>query len=172
LYAPKGVGVLYIRKGIQIQPFILGAGHENGRRAGTENVIEIVGLGKACEILNDNQISNSRKVKALRDKFYNGLIASGIGVILNGHPDKRLPNTLNVSFAGIESSKLIEKIPGIAVSAGSACHANSKVPSSVLTAMGIADKEAFSAIRFSFGMFTTKADVDYTLKMISKALKK
>src|SRR3989339_12296 len=172
LYAPKGVGVLYIRKGIQIQPFILGAGHENGRRAGTENVIEIVGLGKACEILNDNQISNSRKVKALRDKFYNGLIASGIGVILNGHPDKRLPNTLNVSFAGIESSKLIEKIPGIAVSAGSACHANSKVPSSVLTAMGITDKEAFSAIRFSFGMFTTKADVDYTLKMISKALKK
>ena len=172
LYAPKGVGVLYIRKGIQIQPFILGAGHENGRRAGTENVIEIAGFGKACEILNDNQISNSRKVKALRDKLYNGLIASGIEVTLNGHPDKRLPNTLNVSFAGIESSKLIEKIPDIAVSAGSACHANSKVPSSVLTAMGLTNKEAFSAIRFSFGLFTTEKDIDHTLMMIRKALKK
>ena len=172
LYAPKGVGALYIREGIKIKPFILGAGHENGRRAGTENVIEIAGLGKACEILNKKQNSNSRKIKILRDKFYNGLKRNDIEVKLNGHPEKRLPNTLNVSLIGIENHVLLEKIPEIAVSTGSACHSNSKVPSSVLTAMGITEKESFYAIRFSFGLFTTEEDIDYALEKIKKVLKK
>ena len=172
LYAPKGVGVLYMRKGIKIKPFMLGAGHENGRRAGTENVIEIVGLGKACEILNKKMKENSKRTKILRDGLFNGLRENGIEFKLNGHPGKRLPNTLNISFAGIENSALLGRMPEIAVSAGSACHANSKVPSSVLTAMGVTDKEAFSAVRFSLGLFTTEQDIDYALDKIRKSFKK
>lgn len=164
LYAPKGIGGLYIRKGIQIQPLILGAEHENGRRAGTENVIEIVGLGKACELLYRIMESNSKRIKRLRDRLYKGLIENSIKIKLNGHPEERLPNTLNISFIGIENNRLLDKIPEIAVSTGSACHSNSKVPSSVLTAMDITSEEAFSAIRFSLGWFTTEEEIDFYYK--------
>jgi cysteine desulfurase len=169
LYAPKGVGTLYMRKGIQIQPFILGAGHENGKRAGTENVIEIAGLGKACELLNKHMDNNSKKIKKLRDKLYNGLIENGKKIKLNGHPELRLPNTLNISFKGIENNKLLEKIPEIAISTGSACHSNSKIASGVLTAMGLTPEDAFSSVRISIGIFTTEKEIDFTLEKIVKA---
>lgn len=170
LYAPKGVGALYIRKGITIHPFMLGAGHESGRRAGTENVIEITGLGKACEILEKKMEYNSKRIKELRDKLYNGLINAGIKVKLNGHLKHRLPNTLNVSFIGADSHKLLSKIPGIAVSTGSACHADSKEPSGILTAMGIRADVAFGAVRFSLGLWTTGKEIDFVVKKIKEVL--
>lgn len=170
LYAPKGIGVLYMRKGISIQPLILGAGHENGRRAGTENVIEIAGLGKACEILNKDMKRNSRRIMVLRDRFYNGLSETGVGVKLNGHPDKRLPNTLNVSFTGINSNKLLEQVPFLAASTGSACHANSAEPSKVLMSMGMKKEDAFGAIRFSLGLWTTEGEIDTIINSVGKAL--
>ncbi|MDD5686565.1 MAG: cysteine desulfurase family protein [Elusimicrobia bacterium] len=171
LYAPKGVGAIYIRRGIQIQPLILGAGHESGRRAGTENVIEIVGLGKACELSSHKMPVNSKRIQVLRNKLYNDLKMNGIKMKLNGHPEKRLPNILNLSFAGIENQILLEKMPEIAVSTGSACHSNSKIPSNILTAMGVTDKDAFSAVRFSLGLFTTEEEINYTVKKIIKVIK-
>jgi len=171
LYAPKGVGVLYIRRGIQIQPLILGAGHESGRRAGTENVIEIAGLGKACELSAYKMSVNSKKIQLLRNKLYNDLKMNGIKMKLNGHQEKRLPNTLNVSFVGIKNHILLEKMPEVAVSTGSACHSNSKIPSNILTAMGVTDKDAFSAVKFSLGLFTTKEEINYTVKKIIKVIK-
>lgn len=163
IYAPKGVGALYIRKGIEIEPLILGAGHEHGRRAGTENVIEIVGLGKACELLEKTMQENGAKLKKLRNKFYDGLIESGIRVKLNGHPIHRLPNTLNVSFLGMDSHELLEKTPGIAASTGSACHADLRKPSRVLSAMGIRPSDALGAVRFSLGLRTTEKDIEIAI---------
>jgi cysteine desulfurase len=170
LYAPKGVGVLYIRKGVQIQPFILGAGHEMGKRAGTENVIEIVGLGKACEIFGKNMVKNSVRIQKLRDYLYQGLLDAGLKLKLNGHPEKRLPNTLNISFLGVDSHELLNKIPFLAASTGSACHAHTKEPSGVLTAMGIKPEIAFGAVRFSLGLGTKKEEIDRIIKAITKIL--
>ncbi|MBI4777996.1 cysteine desulfurase [Candidatus Desantisbacteria bacterium] len=170
LYAPKGVGALYIRRGIQIQPLILGAGHESGRRAGTENVIEIAGLGKACEILEKTRNENSERIKKLRDKLYRELLNTGIKIKLNGHPECCLLNTLNISFTGFDSHELLKKIPHIAASTGSACHSNVKEPSSVLTAMGIKPEDAFGAVRFSLGIWTTKEEIDFAVKKLERAL--
>ncbi len=166
LYAPKGVGALYIKKDTILEPFILGAGHENGRRAGTENVIGIAGLGKACEILKKDLLQNSKRIKKLRNLFYDKLKNIGIEIKLNGHPEDRLPNTLNVSFNKIDSHELLQKIPELAASTGSACHANSKEPSAVLTAMGIAKETAFAAVRFSLGMWTTEEEINYIVDAI------
>ena len=168
LYAPKGVGALFIKKDTILEPFILGAGHENGKRAGTENVIGIAGLGKACEILKKNLLLNSNRIKKLRNLFYDKLKSIGIEIMLNGHPEDRLPNTLNVSFNKIDSHELLQKIPELAASTGSACHANSKEPSAVLTAMGIAKETAFSAVRFSLGMWTTDEEINYIVEAIKK----
>ncbi|MBI5554315.1 MAG: cysteine desulfurase [Elusimicrobia bacterium] len=170
LYAPKGVGALYIRKGINIQPLFLGAGHENGRRAGTENVIAIAGLGKASQILEKTMEKNTRRIQELRDQLHHDLLNIGAKVKLNGHPTQRLPNTLNMSFIGLDSPILLQKMPDIAVSTGSACHATSKEPSGVLKAIGLTNKEAFSAIRFSLGMWTTKQEIDLVAKKIKKIM--
>ena len=168
LYAPKGVGALFIRKGIKIESLMFGAGHERGLRPGTENVIEIAGLGKSCEILAKNMRRNSKRTEELRDRLQNGLLNAGIKIKLNGHPELRLPNTLNVTFIGIDSHELLNRIPGIAASTGSACHADSKEPSAVLTAMGIKPEDAFGAVRFSLGMRTTEDEIDYTVKAIKR----
>ena len=172
LYAPKGVGVLYKRKGIEIEPLMYGAGHERGSRPGTENVIEIAALGKSCEILKKTMRKNSVRIRRLRDSLEQGLIDAGIRIRLNGHPEKRLPNTLNVSFPGIDGHELLKKIPNIAASTGSACHANVKEPSAVLTAMGVKPEDAFGAIRFSLGLWTTEEEITYTIKAIKKAFHK
>ncbi|MEW6089227.1 MAG: cysteine desulfurase family protein [bacterium] len=163
LYAPKGAGALFMRQGIKIEPLMYGAGHERGLRPGTENVIEIAGLGKSCEIMGKTMPENSKRIKKLRDKLFQGLINKGIKVKLNGHPEKRLPNTLNISFIGTDSHELLKRIPYIAVSTGSACHSNSKQPSSVLTAMGVSPEDAFGAVRFSLGIWTTDEEIDYAI---------
>ncbi len=169
LYAPKGVGVLFIRRGIDLPSLIHGAGHERGRRAGTENVLEIVGLGKACEIALRDGKSTEKHLRELRDHLHARLQKHFQEVRLNGHPTQRLPNTLNVSLVGIPVHSLLDACPGIAVSTGSACHSGSVEPSPVLTAMGILAEIAQSAIRFSVGRMTTLQDIDRAVELLVAA---
>jgi cysteine desulfurase len=160
LYAPKGIGALYVRRGVKIESFIHGAGHEGGRRAGTENVPYIVGLGKACEIIKANPALGHR-AKELRDRLYDRLHQSlGDKVVVNGHPDQRLPNTLNLNFLGHVGAEFLQKLPEIAASTGSACHEGSVTQSPVLCAMGVPPEIGKGAVRLSVGRFTTEDEVD------------
>jgi len=151
LYAPKGVGALYIRRGTRIAPLIHGAGHEGGRRAGTENVAGVVGLGQACAIAAETMAETVERLRALRDRLHEGLTTRVEGLHLNGHPTQRLPNTLNLSFEGLDGNALLATLPEIAASTGSACHAGTTDPSPVLTAMGVPPEIALGAVRFSLG---------------------
>lgn len=169
-YAPKGVGALYVRKGLKLEPLIHGAGHESGRRAGTENVASIVGLGKAAEIARRDLKEYGEKVFNLREKLYWGILDKIEGVKLNGRPAERLPNTLNLSFEGIDSEDILSKMKNFALSTGSACHAGHKEPSKVLLAMGIAPKLALGAVRFSLGKYTTKGDINQTAVAVTKSI--
>jgi cysteine desulfurase len=155
LYAPKGVGALYVRRGTSIAPLVLGAGHEHGLRPGTENVASIVGLGKACELAEGDLDVESARQRRLRDQLWERLRAGIPGVRLNGHPQERLPNTLNVSFPGVRGSVLLAATPEIAASTGSACHAGEETPSSILSAMGLDATLALGAVRLSMGRSTT-----------------
>jgi cysteine desulfurase len=161
LYAPKGIGSLYVRAGVTVEPLIHGAGHEGGRRAGTENVASIVALGMACEIAGRSLPTAAERLQALRDRLWHGLRA-GLGdrVVLNGHPDRRLPNTLNVNFVGCIGTELLEAIPEIAASTGSACHEGRVRLSPVLAAMGVPPEVGRGAVRLSVGRFTTEPDVN------------
>jgi cysteine desulfurase len=160
LYAPKGVGVLYVRKGVKLEPFIHGAGHEAGRRAGTENVPYIVGLGKACEIAKQDP-SLALRAKVLRDRLFDRLHrALGDKIVLNGHPDLRLPNTLNINFLGHVGAEFLRKVPEIAASTGSACHEGAITQSPVLCAMGVPPEIGKGAVRLSVGRFTTEEEID------------
>jgi cysteine desulfurase len=161
LYAPKGVGALYIRKGVKLEPLIHGAGHEQGRRAGTENVPYVVGLGKACELARQSLPDATGRLNRLRDRLWERL-REGFGdqVTLNGHPEQRLPNTLNVNFLGEYGDDLLERMPEVAASRGSACHAGSVTLSPVLKAMGVSPREGRGAVRFSVGRFTTEEEID------------
>ncbi|MFO7904068.1 MAG: cysteine desulfurase family protein [Planctomycetota bacterium] len=160
VYAPKGVGALYIRNGVRIEPCLHGAGHEKGRRAGTENVLLDVGLGAACQLA--KRWIGMPAVRDLRDRFWQMLRdALGDGVVLNGHPDKRLPNTLNVSFVGRVGSEVLSRLEGVAASTGSACHEGAVTLSPVLEAMGISPEVGMGAVRFSLGRTTTSADIEY-----------
>jgi cysteine desulfurase len=168
LYAPKGVGALYIRNGTILDNLIHGASQENGRRAGTENVPYIVGLGRASEIALHSIQHFAYDVKVLRDRLYDK-IREGLGdenVKLNGHPEKRLPNTLNISIRDVIGEELLRQIPEIAASTGSACHAGSTEPSSVLTAMGLTREQALGALRLSLGRWSTVEDVDTAAKLV------
>jgi cysteine desulfurase len=161
LYAPKGVGVLYVRRGVRLEPFFHGAGHESGRRAGTENVPYIVGLGTACEILRRSLPEASARLQALRDRLWEQLRAAlGDRVVLNGHPVERLPNTLNVSFVGCVGSELLEAVPEVAASTGSACHEGKVTQSPVLCAMRVPPAVGKGAVRLSVGRFTTEEEID------------
>ena len=158
-YAPKGVGALFVREGIDLEPLLHGAGHEAGRRAGTENILEIVGLGAACELaqawIDDTSISE------LRDHLWRALrVQFGDRVVLNGHLEKRLPNTLNVSFRGLSGNEILARMPSVAASTGSACHAGTTQISPVLEAMGVPTDVGLGAVRFSLGRRTTQADLD------------
>ena len=168
LYAPKGIGALYIRKGIAVEPLIHGASHEMGNRAGTENVIFNVALGKACEIAKKSLYDN--KIKQLTEYFYESL--KGIfdeQIKLNGDLHKRLPNTLNVSFLGYHGSEILFKLgDDIAASTGSACHSGSIAISPVLKAMGIPYTIGQGAVRFSLGRYTTKEEIDIVLDRLKK----
>ncbi|WP_419695667.1 cysteine desulfurase family protein [Mesorhizobium muleiense] len=159
LYAPKGVGALYVRGGLRLEPLIHGAGHEHGRRAGTESALLAVGLGAACALAGD--LEPMARVRVLRDRFWDALQESfGDRVALNGHPQHRLPNTLSVSFVGMIGAEVLSRLDGVAASTGSACHAGRVELSPVLTAMGVPDKIGMGAVRFSLGRATTSAETD------------
>ncbi|MBI5576017.1 MAG: cysteine desulfurase [Deltaproteobacteria bacterium] len=162
VYAPKGIGALYLREGTRIEPFVHGAGHEAGRRAGTENVLLAVALGAACEAA--RKWVGMPQVRALRERFWDGLKdIFGDRVTLNGHPDARLPNTLNVNFVGRVGADVLAKLHGVAASTGSACHAGSVTLSPVLAAMRIPPEEGMGAVRFSLGRPTAWEELDEVL---------
>jgi cysteine desulfurase len=172
LYAPKGVGVLYVRRGVKLEPLVHGAGHEDGRRAGTENVPYLVGLGTACEIARRSLPAATERLAKLRNRLWDRLRA-GLGdrISLNGHPERRLPNTLNVNFAGCVGSELLEKTPEVAASTGSACHEGRVALSPVLCAMGVAPTLGRGALRLTVGRFTTEEEIDLAADaLIARAL--
>lgn len=159
LYAPKGIGALYIRRGMALEPLIHGAGHESGRRAGTESALLAAALGKACEIAQDGAAMAA--VCRLRDLFWERLRgAFGDRVVLNGHFEQRLPNTLNVAFVGQVGADILARMPEVAASTGSACHSGETTLSPVLRAMGVAPEVGIGAIRFSLGRATTLAEIE------------
>ena len=166
LHAPKGVGILYVRKGTRLSPFMLGGHQEAGRRAGTENVPGIVGLGKACELAAVNLEEENSKVKYLRDKLEKALMEKCPDCRLNGDPDNRLPNTCNISFEYIEGEAILLMLDkyGICASSGSACTSGSLEPSHVLRAMGVPFTAAHGSIRFSLSRYNTEEEVDFTIE--------
>jgi len=166
LYAPKGIGALYIRGGISIEPLIHGAGHESGRRAGTENIMFDVALGEACEIAS-KELKNDH-IKKLTEYFYNGLKEIfGSSIKLNGHPEQRLPNTLNISFLGYIGHEILNGLGDVAASTGSACHSGLTTISPVLKSMNVADEAGRGAVRFSLGRYTTEDEIDEVLGRLS-----
>lgn len=170
LYAPKGMGLLYIRKGVKIHPLITGGHHERGMRAGTENVAGIVGLGTACELARRNLAEGSKKIAALRDHLQARIMEKIPSVRLNGHAEKRLPGTLNISIEGVEGETLLIQcdLNGIALSTGSACASGSTEPSHVLVAMGIPREVIQGSLRLSVGIYNTAQDIDYVMERLPK----
>ncbi|HZX14237.1 MAG TPA: cysteine desulfurase NifS, partial [Thermodesulfobacteriota bacterium] len=182
LYGPKGIGALFVRAGVEtrhgvsLQPLIHGGGQERGRRSGTENVAGIMGLGKACEIFKEDagyKMQDAR-IKELRDELYEGISQRISGLKLNGHPEKRLSNTINLSFEDVEGESLVINLDleGIAVSTGSACSEGNVEPSHVLLAMGLSKEQAVSSLRFSLGRFTEKEDIERVLEGLPGIVKR
>lgn len=169
-YAPKGIGALYIRTGVRLEKLIHGAGHEMGWRAGTEDVVETVGLGRACELINQNLTEYQGHMRAMRDRLEAGLGERFPNLKVNGHPDKRLPNTSSVSFQGMEADTILSELKNVAASAGAACHSDHVEISSVLEAMHVPLEYAMGTIRFSTGRFTTEEEIDYALEDITRAV--
>ncbi len=171
LYAPKGIGVLYIRHGTDLEKFVHGADHERNHRAGTENVLEIVGLGRACEIAQRDLRKNVEQTKAMRDLLHESLISQLDEVKLNGHPDQRLPNTLNLSFRSIDANTLLSELDDVAASAGAACHPDDVDVSPVLAAMEVPVEYAMGTIRFSTGRLTTEKEIEWAAARIVEVVK-
>jgi cysteine desulfurase len=171
VYAPKGIGALYVRKGMLPEKFCHGAGQEMGWRGGTENVMEIVGLGKACEMAERSLDHGKRHLLAMRDRLHRGLADQLDEMRLNGHPEERLPNTLSLSFKGLEANRILEEIGlEVAASAGAACHADTVTLSHVLAAMGVPLEWAKGTVRFSTGRMTTDDQIDHAVEAIVKAV--
>jgi len=174
LHAPKGVGILYVRKGTRLAPFMLGGHQEAGRRAGTENVPGIIGLGRACELAMQNFSEENKKVRQLRDKLEKSILEKCPDCMVNGDPENRLPNTSNISFEFIEGEAILLMLDkfGICASSGSACTSGSLEPSHVLRAMGVPFTAAHGSIRFSLSRYNTEQDVDYTIEKIPEIVNK
>ncbi len=174
LHAPKGVGALYIKKGTRFSPFMVGGHQEAGKRAGTENVPGIVGLGKACELAAKNIEEENNKVKSLRDKLENAILESCPDSRLNGDKENRLPNTANISFEYVEGEAILLMLDkyGICASSGSACTSGSLEPSHVLRAMGVPFTAAHGSIRFSLSRYNTEEEVDYTIEKMPPIINK
>jgi cysteine desulfurase len=169
LYAPKGVGALYVRRGVALEPLIHGADHECGRRAGTESAFLATGLGAACALAEST--GRNHEIRLLRDRFWSELAAAfGDRVVLNGHPTERLPNTLNVGFVGRIGADILARLDGVAASTGSACHAGRVGPSPVLTAMAVPSSDSMGAIRFSLGRTTTEGEIDDVVGRLRRVL--
>ena len=171
VYAPKGIAALYVRPGVALEPIAYGGGQEHGLRSGTENVALSVALGAAATIARDELADGVRdRLTRLRDRLYRGLVESlPERIALNGHPEHRLPNTLNVSISGCGGDAVLAATPGIAASTGSACHAGTTEPSPVLSAMGLDSVRALSAVRLSLGRWSTVEQVDLAIAAIAKA---
>ncbi len=172
LYAPKGVGALYIRDGVAIEPFMHGGGQEMGLRSGTENVMLNVGLGKACELISENIADEMPRIRRLRDRLHEQIRSAVPGVVLNGHPEMRLPNTLFVSFPGMTGEEILAQIPELCTSTGAACHDRSVTLSHVLAAMGVSKEVGMGAIRLTLGRPTTEKEVDRAAQWIFEAVEK
>jgi cysteine desulfurase len=175
LYGPKGVGALYIRAGLELVPVLHGAGQEGGRRPGTESILHIVGLGKACEVAGRDMERNRAHMLSLRDRLHEGLVRvlGPQGARLNGHPERRLPNTLSLSFRGVEANALLSEIGDrVAASAGAACHAGGVDVSAVLRAMDVPVDWAMGTIRFSVGRETTTEEVDQATEVVTAAVRR
>jgi len=173
IYAPKGIGALYIRGGVKLARFMHGAGQESGWRAGTENVLEIVGLGKACEIAGRDLVKNRDHMQAMRDRLYEGLKQRCERIRLNGHPHKRLPNTLSLSFHDQAADQTLAIIgPEVAASAGAACHSGTVEISLVLRAMNVPLDWAKGTLRLTTGRHTTASDIDKAVQVISDAVQR
>jgi cysteine desulfurase len=170
MHGPKGVGALAARRGVPIAPRLRGGGHERGLRSGTLNTPGIVGLGVAAD-LGAERFREVQAVSGLRDRLYEGLRARLDGVYLNGHPTERLPNTLNLRFAGADAEAVIASLRRVACSAGSACSSGVPAPSHVLVAMGLGSQEAHESLRFSLSRYTTALDVDDTIDEVASAVR-
>ena len=167
LYAPKGIGALFIREGVEIEPQIRGAGHERGLRAGTENVLEAVGLGAACEVADGEDSAEAKRLASLRDRLLALLRESFPDLVEHGDPEHRLPNTLSVAFPGHDAGELLGNLADeLAASAGSACHSGATMISYVLQAMGVEAEIARATVRLSVGRFTTEEEIDRAVKLI------
>ncbi len=173
LHAPKGVGVLYVRKGTMFTPFLTGGHQEHGRRGGTENVASIIGLGKACELAGQMMEEENTRVRALRDKLEHGLLSSIPKALLNGNKENRLPNTTNISFEYVEGEAILLYMNqfNICASSGSACTSGSLEPSHVLRAMGVPFTAAHGSIRFSLSVYNTEEEVDFVLEKMPAIIK-
>ena len=174
LYGPKGIGALYLRQGVRIEPLMHGGGHEKGIRPGTENVPGIVGLGKACSIAKENLQRDAQKLTSLREMLIDNVLAENEDSYLNGHRTKRLPNNANFRFTGIEGESLILRLDakGIATSTGSACSSIKLEPSHVLMAIGLKEVEAHGSLRISLGHENTEEDIEYTITAIKEVVEK
>jgi cysteine desulfurase len=172
LYAPKGVGALYVRRGVMLETFMHGAGQEMGQRAGTENILEIVGLGKACEVAARNLEKNRRHMLNMRDRLHTAITSGLREVRLNGSVELRLPNTLSLSFRRLEANRILEAIgPQVAASAGAACHSGGVEISHVLKAMAVPVEWAEGTLRLTTGRMTTPAEIDRAAKVIVEAVR-
>jgi len=174
IYGPKGVALLYVRKGVIIEPILHGGGHESGLRSSTLNVPAIVGFAKAAEIMQKEAEKENERLKKLRDYMIEQILTQIPRTHLNGHPKKRLANNINISFNGVEGESLLIELSfaGIAVSTGSACSSKNLMPSHVLMALGLPPQEAHGSLRISLGRFTTKDEIDYTIEILKKIVAK
>lgn len=172
VYGPKGIGALYVKKGVRLEPIVHGGGHEKGLRPGTENVSGIVGLGKACELAEKNLTDNAKYITNLRDKLIKGVLDSVEQSYLNGHPTKRLPNNVNFRFASIEGESLVLHLDskGVAASTGSACSSKKLEPSHVLTAIGLKEVDAHGSLRLTLGKESTEEDIEHVIKSIQEVV--
>ncbi len=171
LYAPKGIGSLYIREGTRVEKFMHGAGHERNLRAGTENILEIAGLGKACELAAGDLEKNMTRMRETRDRLFEGLRAR-LDVRLNGHPEKKLPNTLSLGFRGVDAGILLGEMKEVAASAGAACHGASVEISKVLKAMAVPMEYARGTVRFSTGKSTTIGEIDRAVEIVDSTVRR
>ncbi|MGB9681319.1 MAG: cysteine desulfurase family protein, partial [Minisyncoccia bacterium] len=173
IYGPKGIGALYLKKGTPFVSQIHGGRQERGKRAGTENVAGIVGLGKAIEIINKDK-SSLKRIQKLRDYLIKGILKNISGVILTGHPQKRLPNNASFCIKNVEGEALLISLDqlGIAASSGSACTSGSLKPSHVLLAMGLSPEIAHGSLRLTLGKQNTKAEIDYLIKELPKIVQR
>jgi cysteine desulfurase len=167
MYGPKGVGALYVRRRVRLEPILDGGAHERGMRSGTLPVPSIVGFGRACDLSTREMTAEADRCGRLRDRLSAGLLESLDDCSLNGHPVERVPGNLNVSFAGVQGEALLMAFKNVAVSSGSACTSASVEPSYVLRAMGVPDELAHSSIRFGLGRFNTLEEVDYVIKEVT-----